>query len=206
MTKQLKTIRTVSAAGRSAGRAEPDAPEDPAHYSTRHVGMNPALLLNATYEPLSVVSWKKAITLLILGKAEMIAEQSSVVHSATRVFRLPSVLRLLRRVSVPRSRVQFSRVNVYRRDGFSCQYCGVYFRKEELTFDHVLPRSRGGQAEWTNIVTSCRPCNRVKGDRTPDEAEMPLLNQPSEPRWWPFSSSSARFEEHPEEWKPYLWT
>ncbi|QDG54222.1 HNH endonuclease [Persicimonas caeni] len=168
--------------------------------------MDPALLLNATYEPLSVVSWKKAITLLILGKAEMIEPQASVVHSATRVFRLPSVLRLLRRVSVPRSRVQFSRTNVYRRDGFSCQYCGVRFRKEELTFDHVLPRSRGGATNWTNIVTSCKPCNRTKGDRTPEEATMPLLSQPKEPRWWPFSASSARFDEHPDEWKPYLWT
>lgn len=168
--------------------------------------MNPALLLNATYEPLSIVSWKKAITLLILGKAEMIEAQQRVVRSATRAFRLPSVLRLVRRVHVPRSRVQFSRSNVYRRDAFSCQYCGQHYRKEELTFDHVLPRSRGGETNWTNIVTSCKPCNRTKGDRTPDEADMPLLSQPKEPRWWPFSASSARFEEHPDEWRPYLWT
>lgn len=168
--------------------------------------MKPALLLNATYEPLSIVSWKKAITLLILGKAEMIEAQKRVVRSATQAFKLPSVLRLVRRVTVPRSRVQFSRDNVYRRDGFQCQYCGERFRKDELTFDHVLPRSRGGETNWTNIVTSCRPCNRAKGDRTPSEATMPLLSKPKEPRWWPFSASSARFEEHPEEWKPYLWT
>ena len=168
--------------------------------------MEPALLLNATYEPLTIVSWKKAITLLILGKAEIIEEQERVVRSATRVFTLPSVLRLIRRVTVPRHRVQFSRTNVYRRDAFRCQYCGDRFRGDDLTFDHVLPRSRGGETNWTNIVTSCRPCNRFKGDRTPDEADMPLLAQPKEPRWWPFSASSARFEEHPEEWKPYLWT
>lgn len=168
--------------------------------------MNPALLLNATYEPLSVVSWKKAITLLILGKAEMLAEQSNVVRSATQIFKLPSVLRLVRRVSVPRRRVQFSRANVYRRDGFCCQYCGDRFRKDELTFDHIMPRSRGGRATWSNIVSSCRHCNRTKGNRTPDEAQMPLLNQPGEPRWWPFSTSSAHFEKHPEAWQPYLWT
>lgn len=168
--------------------------------------MNPALLLNATYEPLSIVSWKKAITLLILGKAEMLAEQSSVARSATQIFKLPAVLRLVRRVSVPRSRVQFSRDNVYRRDGYCCQYCGDQFMKEKLTFDHVLPRSRGGRATWKNIVASCQPCNLSKGNRTPEEAQMPLLKQPGEPRWWPFSSSSANFEKHPEAWRPYLWT
>lgn len=167
--------------------------------------MNPALLLNATYEPLSVVSWRKAITLLILGKAELIEEQGRLVHSATRAYKLPSVLRLIRRVSVPPHRVQFSRSNVYRRDQYHCQYCEARFRREDLTFDHVLPRSRGGETSWTNIVTSCRPCNRIKGDRTPAEANMPLASQPKEPRWWPFSASSARVEEHPEEWLPYLW-
>ncbi|MGM0557527.1 MAG: HNH endonuclease [Myxococcota bacterium] len=168
--------------------------------------MRPALLLNATYEPLSVVSWKKAITLVILGKAEMIEQQRNEVRSATRTFTLPSVLRLVKRVRVPRSRVRFTRLNVYRRDQFRCQYCGDQFRGEELTFDHVMPRSRGGDTSWSNITTSCKPCNRVKGDRTPPEADMPLLNEPKEPRWWPFSAGSARFEQHPESWKPYLWT
>lgn len=168
--------------------------------------MNAALLLNATYEPLSVVSWQKAITLLVLGKAEMVEVQNLVVHSASQRFRLPSVLRLLRRVKMPRKRVQFCGTNVYQRDGFCCQYCGGSFVPEELTFDHVLPRSRGGRAEWCNIVTSCKPCNLAKGDRTPAEARMPLLKQPTEPRWWPFSSACARTAAHPEEWKPYLWT
>lgn len=167
--------------------------------------MNPALLLNATYEPLSVVSWKKAITLLILGKAEILVEQATAVHSASHVFRLPSVLRLVRRVKMPRRGVQFSRLNVYRRDNFSCQYCAQPFRKDELTFDHVLPKSRGGKTTWLNIVTSCKACNLSKGDRTPAEAQMPLHSTPTEPRWWPFSTSMTRFEEHPEEWTPYLW-
>lgn len=168
--------------------------------------MNPALLLNATYEPLSIVSWKKAITLLILGKAEMLAAQADEIHSATQTFKLPSVLRLVRRVSVPRHVVQFSRENVYRRDAYCCQYCGKHFMKDKLTFDHVLPRSRGGRATWANIVASCQRCNLAKGNRTPEEAKMPLLKKPGEPRWWPFSSSSAHFESHPEAWRPYLWT
>lgn len=168
--------------------------------------MESALLLNATYEPISIVSWQRAITLVLLGKAETIESQEESVRSASRSFVLPSVLRLLKRVHIPRRRVRFSRINVYRRDGFTCQYCGDHFGSQHLTFDHIVPSSRGGGTEWTNIATSCRPCNRRKGDRTPHEARMPLLSVPKEPRWWPFSSGSADFHEHPDRWKPYLWT
>ena len=167
--------------------------------------MEPALLLNATYEPLSVVSWKKAITLVILGKAEMLEPQDRPVRSATMTFALPSVLRLTSRVKVPRQTVQFSRINVYRRDGFKCQYCTRKFPVSKLTFDHVLPSSRGGQTTWENIVTSCENCNRIKGDRTPREAQMPLLLAPKEPRWWPFSMGSWDIADHPERWHPYMW-
>lgn len=167
--------------------------------------MEPALLLNATYEPLSVVSWKKAITLVLLNKAEILEPQEREVRSATRSFTLPSVLRLYSRVKVPRRTVQFSRSNVYRRDGYRCQYCTVKFPVSRLTFDHVVPRSRGGQTTWENIVTSCSECNRVKGDRTPTEAQMPLASKPKEPKWWPFSSSSWDYGDYNERWKTYMW-
>ncbi len=167
--------------------------------------MDPALLLNASYEPLSIVTWKKAITLLLLGKAEMLVAQSRKIRSATETFDLPSVLRLQRRVKVPHRRVHFSRSNVYRRDNYRCQYCGERFSASLLTFDHVLPRSRGGDTTWSNIVTSCQPCNRTKCSRTPAEAGMPLLNTPTEPRWWPFSAGAGNVDEHPDDWKPYLW-
>ena len=107
--------------------------------------MEPALLLNATYEPIKIISWKKAITLLFLGKAEMLERQDEDIHSTNDVHALPSVLRLYRRVRVPRKPVQFSRGNVYRRDGYTCQYCAQKFSPSQLTFDHVMPRSRGGQ-------------------------------------------------------------
>ncbi len=167
--------------------------------------MKPALLLNASYEPLSIVEWKRAIKLLLLGKAEMLSAHSRKVHSATETFDLPSVLRLQRRVKVPHRRVHFSRKNVYRRDNYQCQYCGDRFSASDLTFDHVVPQSRGGETSWTNIVTSCQPCNREKCSRTPQEASMPLLNKPTEPRWWPFSASAGNVDDHPEDWKPYLW-
>ncbi len=166
--------------------------------------MEPALLLNATYEPLLVVDWKKAITLIWLGKAEIIEAQDREIRSAHDSHNLPSVLRLLKRVKVPRRAVQFSRANVYRRDGYACQYCGNTGRNSVLTFDHVMPRSRGGKTTWENIVTSCEPCNRTKGDRTPLEADMPLLQRPKEPRWWPFTLT-AWDGKHPERWRPYLW-
>lgn len=164
-----------------------------------------ALLLNATYEPLKVIPWQKAITLLILGKAEMLETQDNAVRSATRQFNLPSVLRLVRRVKVPRKPVQFSRTNVYKRDNFQCQFCAQHFAPGLLTFDHVMPRSRGGATDWLNIVTACQDCNRVKGDNTPEEAGMPLLKQPKEPRWLPFAYGNSYGEPHREEWKPYLW-
>ncbi len=167
--------------------------------------MEPALLLNASYEPLSIVNWKKAIILLLRGKAEMLVSHPRQIRSATQSYELPSVLRLQRRVRIPRRRINFSRHNVYRRDNFACQYCGKRFAAVDLTFDHVIPRSRGGETSWTNIVTSCQPCNRLKCSRTPREAQMPLLNQPSEPRWWPFSASAGNLDDHPKDWRPYLW-
>lgn len=168
--------------------------------------MKPALLLNATYEPLRIVPWKKALTLVLLDKAELVERHDRDVRSASDVFALPSVLRLTRRVSVPRNGVRFTRTNVYRRDGFVCQYCGAEYEAEDLTFDHVVPQSRGGSTTWTNIVTCCGPCNRRKGNRTPAEAAMPLENKPRKPRWWPFSASSLNIDKHPENWRPYLWT
>lgn len=178
--------------------------EAPMGSSKKVVVMEPALLLNATYEPLLVINWRKAITLVILGKAEILEPQVKRVRSATATHELPSVLRLVKRVKVPRKSVQFSRSNVYRRDDYQCQYCGVSSRSAVLTFDHVMPRSRGGGTSWENIVTSCETCNRRKGDRTPQEARMPLLSKPKEPRWWPFSLSTFDGD-HPEHWKPYLW-
>src|SRR5699024_4699097 len=127
------------------------------------------------------------------------------VRSAMLSFQLPSVLRLQRRVRIPRRRVSFTRQNIYRRDAYRCQYCGEKFPANLLTFDHILPKSRGGDTSWTNIVACCQPCNRRKCSRTPDEAQMPLLNIPTEPRWWPFSLGAGDIDDHPKDWHPFLW-
>ncbi len=167
--------------------------------------MEPALLLNATYEPIKVISWKKAITLLFLGKAEMLERHDREIRSLHRSYALPSVIRLMYRVKVPRRPVQFSRHNIYRRDDYTCQYCGGEFNPAQLTFDHIFPRSRGGDKSWVNIITACQQCNRIKGNRTPEEADMPLLSVPKEPRWSPFTLDGISGNT-PENWKPYLWS
>ena len=136
------------------------------------------LVLNASYEPLHVTSAKRAITLVQYGVAEVLEAGTDVVRSPSTVLRVPSVIRLRRYIRRPRVHpVPFNRRNVLRRDTFTCQYCGA---EEDLTLDHVFPRSRGGRHNWENVITACRTCNQRKGNRTPDEAGMPLRTRPDE--------------------------
>jgi len=139
--------------------------------------MEQTLVLNATYEPLRIVSWQKAITLLFQGKVEVIAVYDREIRGVTVRVKLPSVLRLLRHVRMKRpfADVPFSRANVYARDDHRCQYCGKKLPPSQLTFDHVIPVARGGHKGWDNIVTCCIPCNRKKGDHTPEEIGLALL-------------------------------
>lgn len=165
--------------------------------------MDRTLLLNATYEPLMVIDWRRAVSLVFLGKSDVLAEHSKVIRSPSQSMRVPSVLRLRERVRRAKPVVRFSRTNVYARDESRCQYCGEKFSASALTFDHVLPRSRGGQTTWQNIVTACMPCNRIKGDKTPEEAGMPLLKEPVRPKLLPYVKQITG--KTPESWKFYLW-
>ena len=167
--------------------------------------MEQVLLLNITYEPLRVINWKKAITLLCLGKVEVIEEYGREIHAISFTVRLPSVVRLLHLVRRPNGPVKFSRQNIYARDRYKCQYCGDRFSTEELTYDHILPRSRGGKTAWENIVTCCIDCNRKKGGRTPGEACMKLIRKPSRPKWIPSIRITVGFKEVPETWRDYLY-
>ncbi len=145
--------------------------------------MEQTLLLNATYEPLKVVHWQKAMTLWCQGKVEVISVYDREVRSVSFRFKLPSVIRLLRYIKIKRNidYVPFSRANIYARDDHSCQYCGEVFPTAELTFDHVVPVAQGGRKDWENIVTCCIGCNRRKGGRTPAEAGMHLKRLPETP-------------------------
>lgn len=139
------------------------------------------LLLNATYEPLHILSWKRVLRLLTAGKVEVVEETDREVRSFNAVLRIPSIVRLLRYVHYHGPLPKFSRVNVYRRDDFRCQYCGKEFGAPDLTLDHVVPRAQGGKTIWENVVACCLPCNLKKGSRTPEQAHMKLLSRPTKP-------------------------
>lgn len=169
--------------------------------------MNTVLVLNATYEPLNVVPVRRAIVLLLKEKAELLEAASERVRSADVSLPVPVVIRLLGFVQVPRPlTVPCSRRAVMMRDNFTCQYCGAQPAKSELTVDHVVPRSRGGDTTWENVVCSCKPCNLRKGSHTPEEVGLRLRATPHRPRYVAVMSLSRAPE--PATWGKYLdaWT
>ena len=167
--------------------------------------MEQVLLLNIAYEPLKVINWKRAITMLTLRKVEVIEEYSRDIHSVTFSIKLPAVIRLLRFVRKPKTPVKFCRQNIFIRDNFTCQYCGKRFGTEELTWDHILPKARGGKTEWENITTCCIKCNRKKGGRLPSEASMKLIKSPKRPEWLPFLMITINVKHIPQLWKDYIY-
>jgi len=162
--------------------------------------MPQALVLNATYEPLSVVPTRRAVVLLVREKAEVVHTDGRRWASERTSIPVPTVIRLLHYVKVPyERRVPLSRRAVFRRDGSSCQYCG----SEAENLDHVLPRCRGGTHTWENVVAACRACNARKGDRTPEEAGLRLAGPPRAPRrhgWLLIGLASSP----PPSWRAYL--
>ena len=165
------------------------------------------LLLSQSYEPIKVITWQRAITLLFLGKVEVVEEYADNVRSISLVIKIPAVVRLLRAFRRHHKPVKFSRVNIYARDSYTCQYCSKRLGVAELTYDHVIPRSQGGKTEWTNIVTCCHDCNRKKGGRTPGQAGMRLLAEPQQPKWVPAITIRVSLHSVPDAWRDYLyWT
>ena len=141
---------------------------------TRPPSGHPALVLNAdfrplSYYPLSLWPWQETVKAVFLERVEVVSTYDQTVRSPSFEMALPSVVALKSYVAQDRTPA-FTRFNLFLRDAFSCQYCG---HGDELTFDHVIPRSRGGRTSWENIVTACAPCNLRKGGRTPKEAQMP---------------------------------
>lgn len=161
--------------------------------------MRNVLVLNASYEPLSIVSFRRATCLVLDDKAEIIEHDGLVLRSPSVTLPVPSVVRLRYMVRVARRRqAVLSRRAVFARDDHTCQYCGG----PADSIDHVLPRSRGGGHDWENLVAACRRCNLAKRDRTPEEAGMRLRRPgcPPRPRSWVVVGASRM----PEAWKPYL--
>jgi 5-methylcytosine-specific restriction endonuclease McrA len=160
------------------------------------------LVLNNSYEPLSICSIRKAFILLYLGKAEpVVNDERKNLHSVSREYPWPSVIRINRFIKLPYKKVILTRKNILRRDSFKCSYCG---RSDiPLTVDHVFPKARGGDDTWENLITACTVCNNRKGDRTPEEANMKLLSRPFKPSHILFIKNVvSRLDER---WKPYLY-
>jgi HNH endonuclease len=160
------------------------------------------LVLNQDYTPLTICSVPKAFLLVYLRKADLLVESAtSKLHSISASFPMPSVIRLHKYVYLPYRGVVLSRQNIFKRDGGCCQYCGA---REDLTLDHVMPKSRGGRTSWDNLATACRRCNSKKGDFTPEEANMALRVKPFKPSFIMFLRDfSGNIEE---EWLPFVGT
>lgn len=165
------------------------------------------LVLSASYEPIARVPWQRAVTLLWEGKVEVVQEfEDWTVRSVTVEFKVPAVIRFLKRIFGRRRAVRFSRENVYARDHGRCQYCGHQVARPESTYDHVVPRSQGGHTRWENVVICCTPCNQRKGGRTPEQAGMRLLSVPVKPKSLPESMRLTFVYEKgmPNEWRQWL--
>jgi 5-methylcytosine-specific restriction endonuclease McrA len=161
------------------------------------------LVLDMGYRPVNAVPFTKALRYIAKGKVDVLENYDRAVHPD---WKMPAVVRLTGWMCTHTQKVRFSRQNVLVRDRWRCQYCGERKITAELTFDHVLPRSRGGRTEWENIVMACRECNASKGSRTPQEAGMPLKKRPVRPSWLPsFNVSLQQVTSVPSEWRDY-WT
>jgi 5-methylcytosine-specific restriction endonuclease McrA len=159
------------------------------------------LILNQSFEPLTVCSAKKATLLLYLLKAEIVSKRDGLlIRSVNHSMPYPSVIRLVSYIRIPYRRIELSRRNIHYRDNFCCQYCGV--KTKELTIDHVIPKSRGGDDSWENLVSACKKCNNKKANRTPNEANMHLIKKPYKPNHIMFIRRYLNNVN--EDWKPFL--
>lgn len=158
------------------------------------------LLLNQDYSPLTICSLERAFILVFLNKAELLTEvEGDMLHTVSQSFPMPAVIRLFKYIRLPYRGVVLTRQNIFKRDSFSCQYCG---NSKNLTLDHVVPRSKGGKTSWGNLVTACKRCNTVKGDLTPEAAGLELAKKPHKPTYMMFLrdySGAMR-----KEWQPFL--
>lgn len=162
------------------------------------------LVLNASYEPLHFCSARRAIVLLMKGKAVDVECDGNFFRSPSRTIRLPVVIKLSRYIVLPAKReVAFSKRNIFKRDNYSCQYCGA--SSPELTLDHIVPRSRGGLTTWENVVVACQSCNLKKGNRPLAETSLKLLRKPKKPSYFLYQLFTHPIaDSRIEVWQKYL--
>lgn len=166
--------------------------------------MERTLLLDNSYTPIATISWQRAITLLTLGKVEIIEEYDKDIRSVHVIFKMPAVARLVNAFRRGRKQVKFSRTNILARDRWKCQYCSTKVNGQTMTIDHVTPRAQGGITKWENVVACCEDCNSKKANRTPAQAGMKLLKKPVKPTWVPVFSISFSGS-IPEQWMSYVY-
>lgn len=162
---------------------------------------SPVLVLNQNFEPLNISRARRAVVLLMSGKAETLENDSGMIHTASNSIPIPSVIRLVYMVKRPRPEKKLTRREVFRRDKYTCQYCGVETR--ELSLDHVSPRHRGGKHIWENVVSACLKCNNRKAGRTPQEAGMTIAQQPYAPKTGSYYVSYEYVQRH-NGWQKFL--
>jgi 5-methylcytosine-specific restriction endonuclease McrA len=161
----------------------------------------PVLVLNANFAPINVCSTRRAVGLMLAGKASMVLNGRGKIATVNNTFPRPSIIRLEHMVKRPRPVVKLNKREIFRRDNYTCQYCGK--RSGRLTLDHVIPRHLGGNYSWENIVTACPDCNHKKGGRTTEQAGMLLRKLPRAPR----ANAEyifGRYIVHNGEWQPFL--
>lgn len=163
--------------------------------------MENVLVLNANYEPINVCNMRRAVCLMIMDKASLVQNGRGLIHTIGDTFPKPSVIRLEKMVHKPRPRVKMTRKEIFRRDHYTCQYCGNQLR--DLTIDHIKPKHLGGTHSWANVVTACSYCNHKKGGRPLEQTGMALLKDPAEP-----PASAAYIYDHfintYQDWEPFI--
>lgn len=160
------------------------------------------LVLNEDFSPISICTVQRAFILVFLKKAEMITKSNgSMLRTVDQAFPVPSVIKLKRFIHIPYKKVILTRQNIFKRDGFRCQYCGT---TKDLTLDHVVPKARGGKSTWLNLLTACKTCNAKKGDYTPEEVGFTIKSHPFRPSYVMFLRDFSGYAD--EEWIPYLKT
>ena len=162
---------------------------------------SPVLVLNQSYEPLNICQARRALALILEGKAEMLEDGLGFFHTSRASYAIPSVIKLEYTVRRPRPATKLTRLGLFYRDGFVCQYCG---RETTLTIDHVIPRFQGGKHTWENVVAACVSCNRRKAGRTPEQANMKLLKIPVKPRYPGAFFLPQRYTGNVSRWEKYL--
>ena len=169
-------------------------------FSNENLLNSAVLVLNANYSPMTVCTAKRAITLYFLNKIDVLSNYGEKVHSPSTVLELPSVIKIKTYIKNNSMAVEISRKNILVRDNYTCQYCGK--QNKSLTVDHVIPKFRGGQDTWENLVAACKECNQIKGERKPEETGMLLAKKPKRPNRIHYFQRYVK--ERQIDWRPYL--